>query len=377
MTSAAMMRSLMSLPSKVYDVAEFIALGKGVDIGGDVLDAAEERLPGDAGKVRRQQDVVEVAEGRVGRLADTVGGRVRVPHVQSGTVNGLVSKGFVERLLLYERSAGDVHEYAVRAEPAEFGGADDAAGGFGQWRGDDERVGFLKQAWQLRGVADPVQSLGVGLAASRDGLPSRAERSQYLPGRAADVPQSDEPDRCTLQRRRLRHGGVVHRGQPSSLPERGVCLREFATQGDQRPDDVLGDRRLVVIGVRDDDLVGERIDLDAIGAGAGDLNEPETGSGVRHRLRERRSNQDIGVRQSIEYVVLRYPDGVGACRQQRLELDAQWQQVGVGDDDSHTSYRSRRAGVQPATGPVLWRTTSWVGSVTARGLTGPSAVSCW
>ena len=65
----------------MYDVAQLVALGKSRDVGRDVLDAAEEGLPGDPGQVGSQQDVVEFAERPVTELSGGERSRVALARV--------------------------------------------------------------------------------------------------------------------------------------------------------------------------------------------------------------------------------------------------------------------------------------------------------
>ncbi|MCO5556219.1 hypothetical protein L7F22_009765 [Adiantum nelumboides] len=267
-------------PGHRHDVAQLLAGDEPVHVRADVRGPTEEGLAGQPRGVRGHQHVPELGEGlRRRRRVCAPGRRVAVPDVDRGAGEHAVAQRREQRVLVDQRAATDVDQHGPRAHRGELGRAQQSLGLGGQRRADHDDVGDGEQLTQpVCGGARPVQARGVGVDCAAPGHRDAAgtERAQAVPGPGSDVSEADESHDGAGQRLRPRRGRVVGRGRPLPRPQRAVLGEEPAPQQDRGRQDVLGDRVLVVEGVRDDAPGRQRVDDDAVGPGAGGVHQPQS-----------------------------------------------------------------------------------------------------
>ncbi|EXU65276.1 hypothetical protein Z951_26480 [Streptomyces sp. PRh5] len=216
-------------------------------------------------------------------------GRGGPPHIEGGPGDGARRQRLVQRLLLHYRATGDIDEERLRAHRGEFGGADQSAGRGAQRNGHHDDVGVGQQFREPVRAAHPVGAQTVrqrGRWIAAHGPYPQADRLAQpadLPPRPA---QADDVDPAAPQGVPEGERGIDGHVPPPPGPQLPVGREHPPGQRQHAHQDVFGDRRAVVKGVRHGHIGPQRLQGDAVVARADDMDEAEALGPVRVVLAE-------------------------------------------------------------------------------------------
>jgi hypothetical protein len=137
--------------------------------------------------------------------------------------------------------------------------------------------------------------------------------------RLADVPETKNAKRLAgelgPQRRRRRSNRPL--ALPFSGPQLLIDSSERARQSDHRSHDILGNTRLVSVGIGERQALPVQRAVDAIEAGAGHLHEAQAPARSGHRCVEPHGDENVGVGQFWQNGSLVAGDNLARYREPR------------------------------------------------------------
>ena len=178
------------IPHRV-PVSRRFALEPGVDALDHLAIVVAKTVLGDVAEMRRQHEVVELAERMVDRQ------RLDREHVDAGARDLLLRQRFQQRAFVDDRPARGVDEVGGRLHAREIGRADQAARALAEHHMDGDDVGGGEQ-FLLGGVADADFLAFLGRQVRAPGDHVHAERLRQLRHLGAELAEAEHAERPAL-----------------------------------------------------------------------------------------------------------------------------------------------------------------------------------
>ena len=209
-----------------------------------------------------------------GAFAGVDAAGIAIPGVDDGTADAPLGQRLVEISLRHHLAARDVEEHRLRPHAREPRGVDEPARLGAERAGDDHVVHRGEHVVERRHRVDAIGTAARLPGRARARAHAHAERAQPLGRCPCDVPVADEADLLAVElavQRRV----VDEASEPEAAAQLRVHARESDLPLEHAEHEILGDADLVLVDVAHRGVRGQRIEIDAIEPGAGQLQQTQ------------------------------------------------------------------------------------------------------